>query len=490
MFKKANALLLFILSTIITSVLMLLLQMLMFFFPWMQFQAWFMFGHLHVLYLVIAALYAFAGCVIGIITVTYKDAVIKALCVGFGLFPSFLLIGMMFDASSIPLRIVLNYFFFSLPCVALVIIAAVLVHFSRSRVKRSDGVLLATSAAVIFAVYIALSIVFTIIGQSIPELDIMLRTPAYRGVQQQIVQNSQFQLERDPTPGREDYFIGLGTFPAIGYCPESAMMVSEFCHQHLDLQRPNEHYDIMQRVPSNSIEQSLRPLTNRSFFASIGSGRFRDMMRDNSRPMDIVIIPGRPAANYRANNGEIVEITSMPIALDALVFIVHRDNPIDNLTTEQVRDIYSGRITNWQELGGNDRSIRNYQRNNLSHTYRIMNELVMQGMQQTTPIQVRDDRGVMRTAAFQNFPGSIGYCLLSHLNNNGFRLNSEVKILSIDGVFPDEASIRNGTYPLAINFYAAIRKGEEDDVGGRFLEWILSDEGQACIRQSGYLPLH
>jgi phosphate transport system substrate-binding protein len=117
-----------------------------------------------------------------------------------------------------------------------------------------------------------------------------------------------------------------------------------------------------------------------------------------------------------------------------------------------------------------------------------MKELVMQGATMIKPVEANDCGKFC--AAYQNYPESIGYCLLSFFENDGYRLGSEVKILSIDGVQPNEASIRNGTYPYATNFYAAIRKGEEDDNGGRFLEWILSDEGQACIRQSGYLPLH
>ena len=96
----------------------------------------------------------------------------------------------------------------------------------------------------------------------------------------------------------------------------------------------------------------------------------------------------------------------------------------------------------------------------------------------------------MTTAFYQNYPESIGYCLLSFLENDGYGLDGEIKILSIDGTYPYETNIRNGTYPYVANYSAAIRKGEEEDTGGRFLEWILSDEGQACIQQAGYFPLH
>jgi len=244
---------------------------------------------------------------------------------------------------------------------------------------------------------------------------------------------------------------------------------------------------MQQNYGATSIELSVKLLVNKHFayVTTVYSHRYSDFKR-NERPIDIVILPGMPAESYLNNNGETVELTSTPIALDALVFIVHKDNPVNVLSTEQLHDIYAGKIKNWKELEGENKKIKNYQRDRFSHTKRIMKEMVMQDTPLIKPVQAKSKS----EAAYQNFPESIGYCLLSFLENDGYRLDSEIKILSIDGVLPDENNIRDGTYPFVVNHYAVIRTGEENDNGGLFVEWILSDEGQACIREAGYLPLY
>ena len=490
---KANVLLL-TLSTVLTAASMLFLPSIFALLlppsieEMLEHQSWFLFGHMYFYYLITACLYWIAGCIIGTRAKGIQDAIIKSICVGLGLFFSCMIIGSLYGGIFF-LVWGLSYLLFALFGVAAVIIPAMLLSFLHSRRKLNKFALLAGSFAIMIIAYVALSNVHAGIGENAPELDYMNATPAYAGIKQQLVHDSQFQLERDPTPGREGIFVGFGSFPAIGYSSESAIMVSEFIHQHIDLQSNNEQYNIMGRVTSFSIEQSLHSLVNRRFYLYLSAHieRFGGL-RENIRPMDIVIIPGMPAESYLDNGGEVVEIRSAPVALDALVFIVHKDNPVNDLSWEQLRNIYAGNITNWQELGGEDRRLKIYQRNRLSHTFRIMGELVMQGKPMTTPVQARD-LNQLCAAAYQNFPESIGFCLLSFLSSDGFGIDGEYRILSIDGVYPNETTIRDGTYPFVVTFYAAIRRGEEDDAGGRFLDWILSEEGQACIRQAGYFSL-
>ena len=468
---------------------------------WLEGQAWFLFGHIFFLYTITACLYAVAGCFIGIKTDSYKGAIVKSVLAGFGLFFSFIIIGSFFGGSYI--MFAFSYFFAALPFVAAVVFPALLLRYLCTRVKLSKYTLFAIAAVIIFAAYILLSGVLGHVQGNRPELDYMYETPPYRGVTQQVVENSQFQLERGRSSRGIDY-VGLGSFPAIGYCAESAIMVSEFCNQHIEAIGPVGQYSYMESVIPFDIEWALHSLVRKQFFADyiIYSDRYNtynanyDEKGYYERPMDIVILPGKPDASYQDWDDNTVEITSEPIALDALVFIVHKDNPIDSLTTEQLRGIYTGIIRNWQELGGNRQTIKNYQRNDLSFTHSvIMKETVMQGAPMIKPVEANNGLGDYDPAAYQNLPGSIGYCLLSFLESDGFGLGDEIKILGIDGVRPDEASIRSGAYPHVVTFYAAIRAGEEtgeyedEGRGARFLEWILSDEGQACIRLAGYLPI-
>ena len=493
-FRKQNILLL-ILSTIVTTVLMLFLPSLLFLvlpetaFEIMESQSMFLFGHLSFLFLIAGCLYAVVGLIIGIKTETYKDALVKGVLVGIGLFFSFFIIGSLFNGAPI-FAWAPSYFLLALPDIGIISGAALLLLFLRSRFKLNKYVLFALLFAVVVIVYVLLSGAFGNTYKNAPELDFMRAIPIYTGVKEQIVENSQFQLERDTAPGKERDYVGFGSFPAIGYSRESAIMVAEFCHQHLDLEKGNEHFDITETVVNLSVETALKSLVNKSFYTYFGvhSSRF-DGMRDNEQPMDIAILPGKPDESYRDNSGHTVEITSAPIALDALVFIVHKDNPVSDLSSEQVRDIYSGIIKNWEDVGGENIKIKNYQRSDLSLTHRLfMEEMVMQGRTMIKPVEA-NDLSDKKAAAYQNYPESIGYCLRSFIENDGFRVNDGIKILSIDGVLPDEDRIRDGTYPYIVKHYAAIRKGEEDDTGGLFLDWILSDEGQACIRQAGYLPL-
>ena len=493
-FRKQNIILL-VLSTIVTTGLMLGLPSLLFFilpgsaFGILESQSMFLFGHLTFLFLVAGCLYAAAGLIIGIKTETYKDALVKGIFVGLGLFFSFMIVGSLFNGAPVFFWAP-SYFLLALPDIGIVSGAALLLLFLRFRFKLNKYALLGLLLIVTVIIYILLSGAFSNKYQNAPELDYMRAIPIYTGVKEQIVENSQFQLESDTAPGKERYYVGFGSFPAIGYSRESAAMVAEFCHQHLDLEKGNEHYDITETVVNLSVETALNSLVNNSFYSYFGvhSARF-DSMRDNERGTDIVILPGKPDESYRDNSGHTVEITSAPIALDALVFIVHKDNPVNGLSSEQVRDIYSGNIKNWEEAGGENRKIKNYQRSDLSLTHRLFMEgMVMQGRPMIKPVEA-SDLSDKKAAAYQNYQESIGYCLRSFIENDGFGVNDGIKILSIDGVLPDEDSIRDGTYPYIINHYAAIRKGEENDTGGLFLDWILSDEGQACIRQAGYLPL-
>jgi len=231
----------------------------------LEYQSWFLFGHLSFLYLITAGFYWIAGSLIGIKTEDYRDAAIKAICVGLGLFFSFFIIGSMYNGALI-FAWMFQYLIISLPGIAVVVVSALLTRLLRSRFKFNQYVLLAISSTIIITAYIPLSGFHTNVGKNTPEMDFMRSTPVYTGVKQQIVKDSQFQLERDLSTGEEKY-LGFGSFPAISYHYEAEIMVSEFCHQHLGLLQQNEQYSITEHTNSvNWIDCSVFPLVNRSAF--------------------------------------------------------------------------------------------------------------------------------------------------------------------------------------------------------------------------------
>lgn len=183
-----------------------------------------------------------------------------------------------------------------------------------------------------------------------------------------------------------------------------------------------------------------------------------------------------------------IEITS--IGKEAFVFFVEEDNPIDNLTSDQLKAIYHGDITNWKELGGKDQEILAFQRpeNSGSQTMMkyFMGDLSLKEPQ--TYEKVDAMMGVIKEVAqYANEKGAIGYSFRYFLEE----LNQEkgVKMLSIDGVYPTIANIENGAYPLTTDVCLITRKNETNPNVQKMIDIILSDDGQEIIRRTGYAGL-
>lgn len=182
------------------------------------------------------------------------------------------------------------------------------------------------------------------------------------------------------------------------------------------------------------------------------------------------------------------EIT--PFAHESFVFFVRKDNPVDNLTSEQIRMIYSGRLTNWKELGS-DRSIpiTAYQRNEGSGSQTML-QYVMGDVPIMEPVKgsrLGDMGGIVNDVAnYRNSPGALGFSFrvfcLDMLKND------DIKLLSIDGVAPTPENIRNGSYPF-ITDCCVITVGERSDNVKKIVDFLLSESGHDLIEKYGYIPV-
>ena len=184
---------------------------------------------------------------------------------------------------------------------------------------------------------------------------------------------------------------------------------------------------------------------------------------------------------------------TVPIGKDALVFVVSKDNPIDSLSTEQVRKIFSGEYTNWSELGGSDSPIKAYQRGIGSGSQALMDKLVMDGTPMADPAKVLvigDMGGLIDAVAdYSGGPTGIGYNVFFYVTE--MKKNDQIKILSIDGIAPNYDTIQSGDYPFVSEFYSVIRKSEPDDSPARALhEWMLTGEAQNLMASENYVALH
>lgn len=198
--------------------------------------------------------------------------------------------------------------------------------------------------------------------------------------------------------------------------------------------------------------------------------------------------PSKQQIYYAEKQG--TEFIYTPIGWEAFVFFVNVDNPVDNLTAEQVQGIYSGEITNWSQVGGADEEIIAYQRNQGSGSQTMLQRFMGRNPIMEPPKEQIDDfmSGIIEQVAdYRNKSGAIGFSFRFYLE--GIIKNPEVKMLSIDGVYPSVENIKNGKYPIVTNLYAVTYEGNDNENVEILLEWVLSDEGQEIIEKNGYVGI-
>lgn len=180
-----------------------------------------------------------------------------------------------------------------------------------------------------------------------------------------------------------------------------------------------------------------------------------------------------------------------PFATDALVFVVNQDNPVNNLTWEQVKKIYTGQITNWKEVGGSDMDIIPFQRNHGAGSQTMFEKLVMEGQSpmEAPEAWIPDSMAGLMDAVreYDNSPAAIGFTVYYYAND--MEMARGLKVLSIDGVAPDAKSIQAGTYPFLNPYFVAIDQNAATDSPTRILyDWVLGAEGQKLAAMEGYVP--
>ncbi len=188
--------------------------------------------------------------------------------------------------------------------------------------------------------------------------------------------------------------------------------------------------------------------------------------------------------------GTELEIT--PVGRDALVFINNEQNPVKDLSQQQLIDIYTGQTTNWSEVGGEDLDIVAYQRVATSGSQSLFMKLLMQDTQpMDAPIEFKPaEMGELidELASYNNEGNALGYSVFYYANY--MYQQPGLQMIAVDGVIPSNETIADGSYPLLNEYYVVIRADEPEDSPTRQLrDWILSDEGRAAIEKAGYIPM-
>lgn len=205
---------------------------------------------------------------------------------------------------------------------------------------------------------------------------------------------------------------------------------------------------------------------------------------------DLILItyPTEEEVKLAEDNG--IQLEIVPIANDAFVFMVNKNNPVENLSLEQIQNIYSGKIKNWKDIGGNDITIKAFQRPENSQNQNGMTNNVMKGIKMIQPIKKTISQGrsdiIDVVSDYDNSESAIGYGYYYYVTNMYTKDN--MRLLSIDGIKPTYDNIQTGLYNLQTKYYAVIRKNEPENSNARkLLNAMISEKGQNIVKEAGYV---
>ena len=217
------------------------------------------------------------------------------------------------------------------------------------------------------------------------------------------------------------------------------------------------------------------------------AGAYESIITGNA---DIIFVAAPSDEQLELAKEKGIELEFTPIGSEGFVFFVNSKNPIDNLTVEQIEQIYSGSVTKWSELGvDNFGEIIAFQREEGSGSQSALKRL-MSGKKLMDPPSERvfESMGgiIEQTADYKNYKNAIGFSFRFY--STEMVKNKHIKLLSLNGVYPSEENIDNGTYPISSNFFAVTRRDKSVNVQ-KFLDWMTSEEAQSLVKKTGYTPI-
>jgi len=203
---------------------------------------------------------------------------------------------------------------------------------------------------------------------------------------------------------------------------------------------------------------------------------------------DLILVARSPSNEER----ELADMSGVsfdirPIALDAFVFMVNEKNPIPGLSVDEIQGVYSGEITNWQQVGGPSAQINPYQRNDQSGSQQLMRSLVMKDLPMIDAPELILLKMIAPFYAISEDAHGIGYSVFYYEEN--MAPNEFIKLVAVEGVQPTQESITNRTYPFTTEVFSVVRvDSSPNSLAIRLRDWMLTADGQELVAQSGYAP--
>ncbi len=197
-----------------------------------------------------------------------------------------------------------------------------------------------------------------------------------------------------------------------------------------------------------------------------------------SRPMT-----DKEKSDLKAKRG--VEVVEIPVALDGIAIFVNSKNPVQELTLDQIKGIYTGEITNWKDIGWNNTQIILYGRENNSGTYAFLKEHVLKNEDYAPQTQTLPGTAAVINAVAKD-PNGIGYGGIAY--GEGVKHLKVKKDAASTGIEPSMTNVVKGTYPISRYLYWYIAGQPKGNIK-KLVDWALSKEGQNIVEKVGYYPL-
>jgi phosphate transport system substrate-binding protein len=193
----------------------------------------------------------------------------------------------------------------------------------------------------------------------------------------------------------------------------------------------------------------------------------------SSRP-----VSAQEIAQAKANG---VEMKSIVVAFDGIAVIVNKDNPISELTKEQVYQIFTGQVSDWTAVGGMPGAISVYTRNTASGTYKDFQKMAMRSEDYAKSSQKMAGNEQIASEVAKN-PNGIGYVGLAYTDMPG------VKVVKVE-TLPSKETIRSGKYPYSRETYYVVNANKKNPLAQQFIDFTLSDEGQKIVDAVHFVPI-
>lgn len=242
-------------------------------------------------------------------------------------------------------------------------------------------------------------------------------------------------------------------------------------------------YEMYRHLTNSTIadaENTIRSTTSREAYTSLSLGE-----------SDLILVSSPNEAFYASQT----DILLQPIAYDALLFYVHPDNPVSDISTEDLLHIYQNTTTNWVNVGGSNLSIVPYRTNEYSPSYELLNRYLLKGtlLPDTTPSlpiteNYKDYSYYTLYPKYDNKKEGIGYTTLyTYLYGTSF---SSRKLLTIDSIPATIDTIQSETYPYTSKYYVAIRRNTPlTSPTYQLFQWLTGKTAQSLITKTGYIPI-